>query len=160
MNEDNEDELFSQAVEGVKPLRPHNLAETPLKNRERPRREPQCDDVEMDEAGFVRSGIQKSVLRKLRNGQIPSEDELDLHGCTVAEAERLLGAFLMSARAAGRQRAVRVIHGKGLGSPGRKSVLKEKVAEWLHRNEAVLACSPARETDGGSGAVHVLLRRR
>jgi DNA-nicking Smr family endonuclease len=53
---------------------------------------------------------------------------------------------------------VRIVHGKGLGSKNRTSVLKSKVRHWLMQTEAVLAFTQARGADGGAGAVIVLLR--
>jgi DNA-nicking Smr family endonuclease len=158
-----EAELFFNAVKDVKPLKPHNLST----NRSREpvlsqpsRSEPALESEIKEETSFVKGGIHRKVLRHLRLGSIPIEDELDLHGCTVAEAKKKLQAFLLSAQVAGRQRAVRVVHGRGLRSPDRKSVLKENVYLWLRQNEAVLACCAATPASGGAGAVHVLLRRR
>jgi DNA-nicking Smr family endonuclease len=155
-------ELFAEAVKYVKRLRSQNLAES-TNVRTKLRSTPRVDTSEagdVDGMAFVRSGVQKAIIRKLRNGQIRIEDELDLHGHTVSEAEPVLRGFLLRAQAPGRQVAVRVIHGKGLGSPGTKPVLKRTVRDWLVRNSLVLACCEAGPGDGGSGAVHVLLRRK
>ena len=108
---------------------------------------------------YHRPGLQRAVLRKLRRGQFPLQDELDLHGLTVREAGPRLSDFLEHAR--GRQLGcVRIIHGKGLSSPGRSPVLKPQVARWLRAHEGVLAFTPARREDGGDGALYVLLRSR
>ena len=163
---DNEDELFAEAVKDVTPLGPQNLAErTPPRRPGTSASHPEKGPAKLvpdglDDMSFVRNGIQTSVLRKLRNGQIRMEEELDLHGHTVIEAERALRNFLFRAQAPDRQRGVRIIHGKGLGSPEGKPVLKKNVREWLYQNESVLASCQAKSADGGSGAVHVLLRRR
>jgi DNA-nicking Smr family endonuclease len=163
---DNDSELFSNAMQDVKPIKPHNLAERPSarhfhNHKAQPQRISDLEESDAaGESGFARLGIQKTVLRRLRNGQIPVEAELDLHGCTVAEAEHQLKLFLRDAQATGRQRAVRVIHGKGLGSPEGKPVLKAKVSELLRRSDAVLAFCTAELSDGGSGAVRVLLKKR
>jgi len=53
---------------------------------------------------------------------------------------------------------VRVIHGKGNGSPGREPVLKAKVKSWLVQKKDVIAFTQARAADGGAGAVMVLLQ--
>ncbi len=108
---------------------------------------------------YHRPGLQNSVLRKLRRGQFPVQDELDLHGMTVREAGIRLGDFLLHARGR-RLSCVRIIHGKGLSSPDRSPVLKPQVARWLRSHDAVLAFAPARIEDGGSGALYVLLRSR
>jgi len=54
-------------------------------------------------------------------------------------------------------RCVRVVHGKGLGSPGKVPVLKGKVHSWLIQKNEVLAFVQARADEGGAGAVVVLL---
>ena len=100
-----------------------------------------------------------AALRDLRKGQIAIEGELDLHGHTVIEAQDRLRLFLQAAQAPDRQRAVRVIHGKGHQSPDGKPVLKENVEAWLRQSGAVLAFCEAGLRDGGSGAVRVLLKR-
>jgi DNA-nicking Smr family endonuclease len=145
---DNEAKIFLDAMTGVKPLKPHNLAE-PRRNLPALQQPVSRldDSEERGESDFCRPGIQKTVLRKLRNGHIPIEDELDLHGDTVADAEHKLRTFVTDAQAADKQRAVRVIHGKGLGSPEGKAVLKPKVLEWLRQFDAVLAfCTPGQRT--------------
>jgi DNA-nicking Smr family endonuclease len=155
---------FAEAVKDVKPLKPTNLADPP-RNRILLQGDPKpvLSDSGMndgDERGWMRNGIQKSVLRRLRSGQIPVEDILDLHGHTVVEAERAVRLYIAQAQAEGRQRAVRVIHGKGIGSPNGIPILKEKMSGWLRQSDAVLAFCVATPADGGTGALNVLLRRK
>lgn len=107
----------------------------------------------------VRPGVPHGVLRKLRRGQLSIEAELDLHGMTVPVAKLALAQFLHRAVAAGK-RCVRVVHGKGYGSPDKQPVLKGKTNQWLRQREEVLAFCSARPADGGTGAVYVLLRRQ
>jgi DNA-nicking Smr family endonuclease len=109
-----------------------------------------------DEPNFVRAGVSRQVLRKLRSGAWVIQDELDLHGCDRHQARDALAAFLASCARRG-VRCVRVIHGKGLGSKNREPVLKTKVKQWLAQRDAVLAYCQARPVDGGSGALLVLL---
>jgi DNA-nicking Smr family endonuclease len=85
------------------------------------------------------------------------QDELDLHGCNREEARALLAAFLAASLKHG-LRCVRVIHGKGHGSPGREAVLRRLVRGWLAQKIEVLAYCQAKPQDGGEGAVIVLLR--
>jgi len=97
------------------------------------------------------------VLRRLRRGHWVIQEELDLHGLTVNEAHALLSSFLNQCVRRG-LRCVRIVHGKGLRSKNREPVLKRKVAGWLIQREEILAYCQARQADGGSGAVVVLLK--
>lgn len=166
--------LFRDAVSGTRRLR-HDRARTQLpkppadpvhtrRDRERVLHEslhegPDLAEVETgEELSFARSGVSRQVLRDLRRGRFSIEAQIDLHGLTVAEARIALAGFLQQSRAAGR-RCVRVIHGKGLSSPDRKPILKQKVNGWLQQWNDVLAFCSAPPTDGGTGAAYVLLRR-
>ncbi|HEY4374352.1 MAG TPA: Smr/MutS family protein [Burkholderiales bacterium] len=114
--------------------------------------------LDTDEAlSYAREGIGPDVLRKLRRGQWVIQGQTDLHGMTRDEAREEVARFLQAALKEGK-RCVRIVHGKGLGSKNRTSVLKAKVRHWLMQTEAVLAFTQARGTDGGAGAVIVLLR--
>ena len=158
---DNDTDAFLEAVADVKRLRRPNLAD-PASGRKAPEK-PSAkvgEDGVGQESYFIAAGIQKDVLRKLRTGQLPIEAELDLHGYTVKDAEQVLRNFLRTARVSGRQRAVRVIHGKGLNSPKGEAVLKPRVIDWLHHSDGVLAFCTAGFQFGAGGAVHVLLKRR
>jgi DNA-nicking Smr family endonuclease len=110
-----------------------------------------------DETCFLRAGVSRQVLRKLRRGHWVVQGELDLHGMTRPEAHAALAEFLRASVRHAR-RCVRIVHGKGLGSKNREPVLKGKVRGWLLRREEVLAFCEAPASQGGSGAVLVLLR--
>jgi DNA-nicking Smr family endonuclease len=56
-----------------------------------------------------------------------------------------------------RLRCIRIVHGKGLRSGPRGPVLKNAVNVVLRRTDAVVAFCSARQVDGGTGAVYVLL---
>lgn len=172
---DEDQKKFKQALQGVRVLEQDKIP--PHTNRPRPipkqtlRDEKQVVDnllsdefdaaeIESgDELLHARPGLQKNVLRKLRRGEYTISAELDLHGYTVAQAREALVNFLNSERRA-RHTCVRIVHGKGRGSPGRKPVLKSKVFHWLCQRDEVLAICPARPFDGGTGAAYVLLRKR
>ncbi|HZW72635.1 MAG TPA: Smr/MutS family protein, partial [Caldimonas sp.] len=114
--------------------------------------------LETDDAlSFRRHGIGIDVVRKLRRGVWVLQDEIDLHGLRRDEAHERVSSFLREATRAG-YRCVRVVHGKGHGSPGREPVLKAKVKAWLVKHEDVLAFTHARPADGGHGALIVLLK--
>jgi DNA-nicking Smr family endonuclease len=106
-------------------------------------------------------GIDKRLLRKLRAGDYAVQAHLDLHGHTSDEARVEVEKFLTAARGDGK-RCVLIIHGRGHGSKEGIPVLKERLKVWLTRGRighGVLAFCTARPTDGGAGAVYVLLRK-
>ena len=109
------------------------------------------------EQTFVRAGLRGDLASKLRLGQWSVQSELDLHGLTVDEAHDALSDFIVASRNR-RYRCVRVIHGKGLTSPGKEPVLKGKVRRWLAHWDEVLAYSEAPRHAGGGGALLVLLK--
>ena len=114
--------------------------------------------LETDDAlSFRRRGVGLDVVRKLRRGVWALQDEIDLHGLRTDAARERVTAFLRDSARAG-LRCVRVVHGKGLGSPGREPVLKAKVKSWLVQRSEVLAFTHARPSDGGHGALIVLLK--
>jgi DNA-nicking Smr family endonuclease len=106
---------------------------------------------------FHRAGVRIQVMRRLRRGLYPIEDELDLHGLNQAEARDRLADFIARNRDF-RRRCVRIIHGKGSRSGARGPVLKTAVNLWLRRHLDIMAFTSARAIDGGTGAVYVLLR--
>ncbi len=166
--------LFREAMAQVRPLH-HNKANLLLppppphtRQREHERSEavslllsdpPDNADMEAgEEVLFSRPGLQYGLIRKLRRGQLSMHGELDLHGMSVPEAREALTGFLHDALARG-LRGVRIIHGKGHGSPNRRPVLKTHINYWLRQRDEILAFCSARPVDGGTGAVYVLLRR-
>ncbi len=167
--------LFRDAVGPVRRLRHDRIEPRKPKPAPRPRqrlRDEQrvirdmlsdpVDPAELEtgeELLFSRPGLQHTLLRRLRRGQLAVQAQLDLHGRTVDEARTALAGFLYDACARG-LRVVRVVHGKGRGSPGRRPVLKGRVNHWLRQRDEVLAFCSAPPGDGGTGAVYVLLRRR
>lgn len=112
-----------------------------------------------DELSFRRPHIPETVLTKLRRGHYAVEAEIDLHGMTGAEAKAALRDFVTEA-VHRRLSCIRIIHGKGRRSGPRGPVLKNVVNQWLQRIDAIQAFGSARQVDGGSGAVYVLLRVR
>jgi DNA-nicking Smr family endonuclease len=114
--------------------------------------------LEVDEAmSFRRPGIGIDVARKLRRGHWSIQGEIDLHGLRREDAREALAEFLREA-VRNHWRCIRVVHGKGLGSPGKMPVLKGRVHSWLIQKNEVLAFVQARADEGGAGAVVVLLK--
>ncbi len=166
--------LFARAVGPVHALRHHGLAELDL-----PRPPPHPRMRELDEAAalaeslsdevtlesllltddglsFRRPGIGPDVVAKLRRGHWALQGQIDLHGCTRDEARGLLADYIHECHRRG-MRCLRVVHGKGLGSPGRQPVLKARVQRWLAQRAEVIAFAQASGPQGGAGALVVLL---
>jgi DNA-nicking Smr family endonuclease len=107
-------------------------------------------------------GFDPKLMKKIKKGQFPVQDYVDLHGLTKQEAEIMIRDFLLQSHRLG-LRCVLVVHGRGLNSQDNIPVLKERLPAWLTRGpvkKIVLAFSTARPYDGGTGAIYVLLRRR
>ena len=106
---------------------------------------------------FRRPGVGLDVVQKLRKGKWSIQRQMDLHGMRSDEAREALGSFIRESHKQG-IRCVRVVHGKGLGSPGKTPVLKEKVHRWLVQKAEVVAFVQAQPSQGGAGALVVLLQ--
>lgn len=128
----------------------------------------QALDVQLLAAGdplaYRRDGLPARAWQRLKRGEISAQEELDLHGSDVRQAEALVRAFLLDAVRAGLG-CVRIIHGKGRGgsefvdSRG-APVLKNLVDRLLRQRADVVAFHSAPAAQGGTGAVLVLLARR
>ena len=106
---------------------------------------------------FRRPGVGRDVTHKLRKGEWSIQKEIDLHGLRSDEARLALATFIRDAHKQG-LRCLRVVHGKGLGSPGKTPVLKSKVHSWLVQKNQVMAFVQAKPAEGGAGALVVLLK--
>ena len=109
-----------------------------------------------DGLSFRRPGIGPDVVTRLRRGHWALQGQIDLHGLTRDEARDALAAYIHECQRRG-MRCVRVVHGKGHGSPGRQPVLKAKVQRWLAQCGEVIAFAQATGPQGGAGALMVLL---
>ncbi len=168
-------DLFRDAVKDVQPItapkrisaarpRPDPLPRQRLQDEAQVMKDSLSDAFSADAAldigeglAYLREGIARQTLRKLRAGQWAIQDKLDLHGMRSDEARALLAEFLASCVRRG-LRCVLIIHGKGARSPNGEPVLKRRVAGWLMQRDEVLAYIEARPADGGSGAVVTLLK--
>jgi DNA-nicking Smr family endonuclease len=171
---DRERRAFEIAIGPVKPMKAAPRADL---GRALPRPEPRqtvldeqaalieamSDEVDVesllltdDGLGFRRPGVHHDVLTRLRKGQWAIQDELDLHGLRRDEARDSLAVFIRQAGGRG-LRCLRVVHGKGHGSPGKEPVLKGKVQRWLAQRHEVIAFAQAAGPQGGAGALIVLL---
>jgi DNA-nicking Smr family endonuclease len=166
--------LFAKAVGPVRPLKASRRAELRPQAALPVARQRELDEqavmqeaisdewdveslLDTDETlSYRRPGISQEVVRKLRRGHWTLQGQIDLHGLRSDEARVALAQFLREAHKVG-WRCVRVVHGKGLGSPGKAPVLKGKTQRWLVQKNEVLAFVQARPSDGGAGALIVLL---
>ena len=159
--------LFRAAVGEVRPLPDQNRIEPPKPPRKplpcAPAQPPIIPGPLSDFAAenapdeFLRNGLSRMTLRKLRRGNWPVQDSFDLHGNTRDAARKLLQEFLHEAA----QRGLRcglVIHGQGMNSTGGEAVLRRLTRHWLAQRPDVLAYCDALPRDGGSGAALVLLK--
>lgn len=170
--------LLRQALEGVRRLGPNSarVGIDPPVNRNIVSEDAevlaQLSDLVSGQAPFelteteeyvegARSGLDPRLVSRLRRGEFSTQAHLDLHGMIQPDAKEELTRFILDSVRKGR-RAVLVVHGRGLRSPGGQPVLKHAVAQWLSHGAIggyVLAFTSARAYDGGAGAVWVLLRR-
>jgi DNA-nicking Smr family endonuclease len=166
--------LFARAIGKVAPLPVNNNANLPRKPREPVATQLQKDEAKViqdslsdefdvstlldtdDALSFRRPGVGTEVTHKLRKGEWAIQREIDLHGLRSDEARLALTTFIREAHKHG-IRCVRVVHGKGLGSPGKTPVLKSKVHSWLVQKNQVMAFVQAKPAEGGAGALVVLL---
>lgn len=176
MNHDDDDpRLFRDAVGPVRRLQSRRDHSRPQPAHPRPnmrqaderevlreldRPLPLLDGLETgEEISWLRPGLQRRVLIRLRRGHWSVQDEIDLHQMNVEAASRSIQIFIENALASGK-RCVKIIHGKGLRSGPAGPRLKSVAARVLSRHANVLAFASAPPTDGGTGAVYVLLKQR
>jgi DNA-nicking Smr family endonuclease len=175
-----EEELWSSAISGARPVErgPDTVAPRPPRGAPERFWHPDLEAVDelralvSGEAPFDLSdgdefiegrvaGVSHDIVRKLRRGEFAVQGHVDLHGLTRDEAKREVEGFLRSSRNAGK-RCVLVVHGRGLHSKDQLPVLKDALRTWLSTarfSRHVLAFATARPADGGAGALYVLLRR-
>jgi DNA-nicking Smr family endonuclease len=169
-----EKDLFARAIGATEPLRrkaavplaPEPPAPIPVQHQldeQRVLRESLSDEFDVttlldvdDAMSFRRPGIGTDVTARLRKGDWSIQAQVDLHGLRSDEAREALGGFIRNAYKQG-LRCVRVVHGKGLGSPGKQPVLKTKTQRWLIQKNEVIAFVQAKPAEGGAGALVVLL---
>ena len=168
-------DLFAAAMSGVKPLKGHKAtgrAKTviPMPKAEGPSgpqkrslaalgmtKEP---ELSPDDQNFDRD-----ISRSLARGKLVPQASLDLHGMTLAAAERAVATFLEDATARD-LRVVLIVTGKGLRLEGGRMLggrIRAEFVGWLNRADnrhRVRAVRPAHARHGGGGAFYVLLRRR
>jgi DNA-nicking Smr family endonuclease len=115
--------------------------------------------------------MDKRLRQRFERGELPVEARIDLHGLTLANAERALSKFLRDGIAQ-QKRCLLVITGKGSARSGEnefevmqkgRGVLRAWLPDYLRRGpwrDQILGVAPARKEMGGAGAFYVLLRRQ
>lgn len=177
--ETNDDDLFLQEMQGVKPIQAKSKVslakgdinkanaaarqlaaekEAPLQDKNHL----QTSEVKRigphDILGFKRPGIQDGVFRKLRLGKYEVEARLDLHRRTVEQARSELFRFVHDCMDHD-IRCVLVLPGKGDRNINDPGILKSYLVHWLEDLDDVQAFHTAQKHHGGSGAFYVLLRK-
>lgn len=171
-DQSSDEDLFRQTVGDVVPLKssPRTDSKPPRTRRSLQRREPvpdirqhiyqDADDPTHmnaeDGSSHRKNGVQKRVLQKLKRGQFPVSDQLDLHSMSTITGHTALLEFIEGI-ANRTLECVRIIHGKGLRSDAGPR-LKLMARKLLREHPRVLAFTDCKPADGGSGAVDVLLR--
>lgn len=168
-----DDQLFRQEMDGVVPLKAAPTTDSRLPRTLVSRRhtaefhDHQNPTVlsDADESTHIQSedgsslrknGIQKKTLQKLKRGRFTTGAELDLHNMTTGTAHPVLLGFIADAHSRSLD-SVRIIHGKGLRSE-KEPRLKLMTRQVLRDHPHVLAYTTCKPSDGGSGAVDVLLK--
>jgi DNA-nicking Smr family endonuclease len=171
---ENDVQLFQEAVKGARPVKVNRVSHPQKKPKPIPKqfirdeRQALVDSLSDDyipeyelESGeellYLRVGQSPLVLSKLRRGHWVIQAQIDLHGLISDEARLYVSEFISSCKKRG-IRCVRIVHGKGLGSHNKEPVLRNKLRGWLMQKDEVIAYAQAKQQDGGSGAVIVLLK--
>lgn len=167
---------FSHALKDVKPLngKGRDLSPPPpplpLINKQ-PERNPLLDFMESIEFSSCSSdeyvqghivGLDMLILGKLQAREYKPEAHIDLHGLNSEQAYRNLIAFFRTSYQRD-LRSVLLVTGRGLNSANKQSVLRPMVQQWLTHEpfkRVVLAFCSAKQEDGGTGALYVLIRKR
>ncbi len=174
MDENDNQDLFAEAMGKVKPLQNSDKIHTEknkakakqrLNTIQRTQQLPpsrahvsRTAQARRDEPGsLIADGISRETIKRLAAGRPAIGVSFDLHGMTRDAAIDLLHDGLQQAIAEG-IRALCIVHGRGLHSQG-KPVLKQAVYHYLSEGplaHMVLAVIP--QPNSGGGACLILLR--
>jgi DNA-nicking Smr family endonuclease len=178
-------DLFAAAMSGVKPLKGHKptgraktviprpKAESPSALRAPPPHGGRGGEGELAALGMTKApelsvddqNFDRDISRSLSRGKLVPQASLDLHGMTLAAAERAVSTFLEDVTARD-LRVVLIVTGKGLRLEGGRMLggrIRSEFVGWLNRADnrhRVRAVRAAHPRHGGGGAFYVLLRRR
>lgn len=177
MEEESEEEVFRRAMEGVTPIERRPGPDPFRRPLQQTARDPEAEELRMmqeaaeessipvpEHPEYIEGWIGVAGLRYisgLRNGTYSIQGQLDLHGLTRPEARAAVEEFIVR-MSRFHSCCVKIIHGRGINSPGDRAVLKENLQSWLstrRMSRRVVAYASAPVADGGVGAVYVLLRQ-
>jgi|SRR5690554_3532804 len=169
-----DEQLFRQAMLGVKPLRQDKVDIQPIQSLVDPIRRRKAAIAERSEdnalsdavqlvdndavVSFKRPGMQQQMFKKLRLGKYESQARLDLHGLQIEQARAAVYEFILACQREA-LRTVIIVHGKGQRSATGEALLKSHTVHWLEQMQPVMAFHSAQARHGGAGAVYVLLRK-
>jgi DNA-nicking Smr family endonuclease len=177
-NGEDEDDIFERAMEGVTRISRQNDPAIPTKLRPEPFHDPESEDLRLLQevvSGKATPSIDhhpeyiegwvgvagKKYLPNLRNGMYSIQDQIDLHGLSREEARNSVEEFIKD-KSHYSACCVKIIHGRGINSFNDRAILKESLQRWLSTRRMaryVVAYASAPFSDGGVGAVYVLVRR-
>ena len=170
-----EEDIFRDAVKGVKPLKikspkfqktikkPKPITKKFIEDEKKALLDSLSDDFisteneSGEELRYLKKGHSPDILNKLKKGYWVTQKSIDLHGLISEEAKSYIVNFISDCKK-NKVRCIKIIHGKGLRSHNKEPILRNKVKNWLIQKEEVIAYVEAPRHDGGSGAVLVLLK--
>ncbi len=168
----NDDQLFKEAMDDVKPLK-HSADVVFFQHKsDRPPRRPEervvtnnflttgfLDIIPLDTPlSYKQDGIQQGVLDKLRGGRYPLDARLNLTRSQVETCRRNLFEFMLQLQRTP-VRTVLIIHGKGRNDHSHANIIRSFVARWLAQFPQVQAFCRAQPYHGGIGACYVALKK-
>ena len=170
-------DFFRKQMQGVQKMNAGNIAKVEKKIKKKPdaqtlaKRASAVGPMETDDAllsdtqamlnpvasqavlSYRIATLQHRVFEDLKAGNLRWFEAVDLHGCTVEDARSAVLQIIQMAKDEN-QNVIKIVHGKGP-----QAILKTHVNSWLRQHRDVLAFVSAPETQGGTGAVLVLLKR-
>ena len=164
-------DLFAAAMGDVKPLAgrkraaakpaiPTPKAEGSSRPEKRSVAKPATASV--PELTLDNHNFDRDTAHALGRGKLVPQASLDLHGMTLAAAERAVANFLDAAMTQD-LRIILIVTGKGARLEGGRVLggrIRTEFVGWLNRADNRSGVRPAHPRHGGGGAFYVLLRRR
>lgn len=157
-----DDELFKKAMADVKPLDPKFQNRLNLKKPKTTVYQAKPSDIaDITEIhyqaiaaetilSFNSGAISQQQFNHFKKGRQPIQARLDLHQHTLEQAQQKLKQFIEYSINQ-KMHCVLIIHGKGNG------IIKGLTKSYLSQSKNILAFHSAIASDGGAGAVYVLL---